>query len=113
MFNKENDVSGQAGKPIYAENQDNDGQTQHTEQTMELFAAVKAELQTVNIPVEDNYIFSETISSSHSENFNLNSNNILSHSSEEFLNFISSSYTKETLQDPSYNTLFDPNSCYN
>src|SRR6185295_15248106 len=85
-FNKENNVSGQAVKPIYVENQDNDGQTQCTEQTMELFAAVRAELQTVNAPVEDNYIFSETISSS---------------------------YTEKTLQDPSYNTLFDPDSCYN
>ena len=88
VFNKENDVSGQAKKPIYMENQDNDSQTQCTEQTMELFAAVRAELQTVNAPVEDNYIFSETISSSHSENFNLNPNNTSFHSSEEFFNFI-------------------------
>ena len=75
VFDKENDVSGQAGKPIYAENQVNDGQTQRTEQTIELFAAVRAELQTVSAPVKDNHSFSETTSSYHSENYNSNSKN--------------------------------------
>src|ERR1043165_2822565 len=80
---------------------------------MELFAAVRAELQMVNALVKDNYIFSEIISSSHSENFNLNPNNTLPHFAEEFFYSISSSYTKETLQNSSHNTLLDPDSCYN
>ena len=75
MFNKKNDVNGQAEKLIYTENQDNDGQTQHTEQTMELFAAVRAELQTVSALVKDNHSFSETTPSYHSENYNLNFKN--------------------------------------
>ena len=84
-FLEENDVSGQVVKSIYAENQVNDSQTQHTEQAMVLFAAVRAE-HTVSEPTEE-------LSTS--------------------LNLISSSHIKEELQDSYYNTLYDPDSCYN
>src|ERR1043166_10210869 len=84
-FLEENDVSGQVVKSIYAENQVNDGQTQCTEQAMALFTAVRAE-HTVSEPTEE-------LSTS--------------------LNLISSSHIKEELQDSSYNTLYDPDSCYN
>jgi hypothetical protein len=84
-FLKENDVSRQVGKSIYAENQVYDGQTQRTEQAMELFAAVRAE---------------HTVIESTEEPFTS-------------LNPIASSHFKETPQDSSYNTLVDPDSCYN
>ena len=84
-FLKENDVSRQVGKSIYAENQVYGSQTQCTEQAMALFAAVRAE-HTVSESTEEPLI-------------SLNSN--------------SSSHFKETSKDSNYNTLLDPNSCYN
>ena len=85
LFLEENDVSEQVVKFIYTENQVNDGQTQHTEQAMTHFAAMRAE-HTVSKPTEE---------------------------LSTFLNFISSSYIKEELQDSSYNTLYNSDSCYN
>jgi hypothetical protein len=54
VVDKEDDVSGQAVKPIYMKDQVNDGQTQRIGQTYASFTAVRAELQIVNDPVEDN-----------------------------------------------------------
>ena len=85
LFLEENDISEQVVKSIYVENQVNDGQTQHTEQAIALFAAVRAE-HIVSEPTEE---------------------------LSTFLNLISSFHIKEELQDSSYNTLYDPDSCYN
>src|SRR6185295_15221229 len=84
-FPEENDVSGRVAKSIYVENQVNDGQTQHTEQTMALFAAVRAE-HTVSESTEESLISLNTTSSSH---------------------------IKETSKDLSQDALYDPDSCYN
>ena len=40
-FLEENDVSRRVGKPIYVEEPINDGQTQHTEQTLDSCTAVR------------------------------------------------------------------------
>jgi hypothetical protein len=72
VFDKEDDVSRQVGKPIYVENQSNDSQTQCTEQTMKIFAAVRAKLQTISALVKDKYSFSETTPLHNSENYNTN-----------------------------------------
>jgi hypothetical protein len=53
VVNKENEISRQVGKPIYVEGHVNDGQTQHTGQTMVPCTAVRAELTVID-PVEDN-----------------------------------------------------------
>jgi hypothetical protein len=84
-FLEENDVSGQVVKSIYVEDQVNDGQTQRTGQAMVSCTAVQAE---------------HTVSESTEE-------------SSTSLNSISSSHIKEELQDSAYNTLYDPDSCYN
>ncbi|KAF0534297.1 hypothetical protein F8M41_010037 [Gigaspora margarita] len=47
-FLKENDISRQADKPIYTEDQVNDSQTQHTEQALVSCAAVRTELTLSN-----------------------------------------------------------------
>ena len=52
-FLEENDISRQVVKFIYAENQDNNDQTQCTRQAMALFAAVRTELKTASDPTED------------------------------------------------------------
>src|SRR6185295_9479373 len=84
-FPEENDVSGRVAKSIYMENQVNDSQTQHTEQAMALFAAVRAE---------------HTVSKSTEE-------------SSTSLNSILSSHIKETSKDLSQDKLYDSESCYN
>src|SRR6185295_6162998 len=65
-FLEENDVSRRAGKPIYAKDQVNDGQTQRTEQTMVSSTTVKTEY-TASTSIEGNSNFSETNTSHPSE----------------------------------------------
>jgi len=64
---KENDVSGRAGKPIYAEEQCYDSQTQRTEQATVFCAAVRTELKTASASTEEQTLASDPKSSSHSE----------------------------------------------
>src|SRR6185437_17051806 len=66
-FLEENDVSRQAGKPIYVKDQANDGQTQCTGQTMVSSATVKTEY-TASASIEGNSNFSDNNSSHPSEN---------------------------------------------
>src|SRR5690242_18910191 len=61
-FLEENDVSGQVVKSIYVKDQDNDGQTKRTWQTMESFAAVRTELKTASDPSEE--LLSKSLSTS-------------------------------------------------
>src|ERR1043165_4004790 len=84
-FSEENGVWRRAVKPLYAENQVNDCQTQRTEQAMVLFAAVRAE---------------HMVSKSTEE-------------SSTSLNPIASSHIKETSKELSNDLLYDPDSCYN
>jgi len=65
-FLEENDISRQAEKPIYAEDQDNDGQTQRTGQTMVSCAAVRTEHKTASASTEHKHT-SDTNSSHPSE----------------------------------------------
>src|SRR5260363_347054 len=67
VVNKENDVSRQVDKPIYAEVQDNNSQIQRTGQTMDTCAAVRAELKIVSNLVKDTNSSSDNITSSPSE----------------------------------------------
>src|SRR6185437_13196975 len=66
-FLEENDVSRRAGKPIYAKDQANDGQTQRTGQTIVSSATVKTEY-TASASIEENSNFSDNNSSHPSEN---------------------------------------------
>ena len=65
-FLEENDISRQAEKPIYAKDQDNDGQTQRTGQTMVSCAAVRTEHKTASASTEHKHT-SDTNSSHPSE----------------------------------------------
>src|SRR6185437_6762250 len=65
-YSEENDVSRQAGKPIYVEELINDSQTQRTEQTLASCTTLRTEY-TASSSTEDNYSTSDTISSSPSE----------------------------------------------
>ena len=65
-FSEENDVSRQAGKPIYVEESSNDGQTQRTEQTLDSCTAVRAG-HTVSDFAEDLTLSSDTKPSHPSE----------------------------------------------
>jgi hypothetical protein len=66
-FLKKNDVSRRAGKPIYVKDQNNDGQTQCTGQTMVSSATVKTEY-TASASIEGKSNFSDNNSSHPSEN---------------------------------------------
>ena len=135
-YSEENDVNRQAGKPIYTEDQDYDGQTQRTGQAMVPCAAVRTELKTASVSTEDNHNTSDIISSSHSEvqysfntslpSTNTNSNNYLISETYDELLLVKDFSDEEieiptnSLNDRNYNysdlnspELYNPTTCYN